>query len=395
MQKPGWIVDTQPDVELIQINEYLVGMKRAPIINVTGLDEGRLFFLKQYNQKLNSFYEKLRFLIVEDKDFRLVWQNDNLLDAAALAGGIIDLNLILISIGSQHVLTRMFYELFASPTFCPDIGKVNLETRRRKIIVGNRTIHSEGDRAPIIPRCQDRLVIAGFIASLAIEFLFLHEFTHIVNGHNGHGQMINESRRSSDLDERIKDHTLEMDADAGATNRCMEVLLGGAFSERSVDNLDENSKMLLAITHRCLGNGPKAAARALMLATTGLFLLFESGILNEDNMFDGAHPHAIIRQVMIRGVIGVKLSKMYNQEIADNITQGLDAIHLDFYREMEFSGNFKNSAKSVDIFMNSGLYYKYVDVLADCWKNDLYDVLTSRKLFKFDLAPPIGRQYNK
>lgn len=141
-----------------------------------------------------------------------------------------------------------------------------------------------------------------------------------------------------------------------------------------------------------MGTGSAAAARMLLLATTGLFLLFQGGILTEQTMFRGKHPHTIIRQIMIRGVLANIISHVEGNDATNRIFQNLSGIHREFYREIDFGEDFHRITASVDRFLENGLYEKYVDVLADCWRDQLYEELSKQKISKIALAPP--REFN-
>lgn len=230
MKNVGWIGGKVKDEEIAQISRLLQSFREPPIVNLEDMPNRLQLIMQDRHQTLNKFMERLMSEVKEGEKFRLIWQADLRLNAFALRSTLLDVNIIGINIGCILTLSWLFMRLFASPTFCPEIGDPSLEkSESRILVVGGEVLPAENSYHRS-PNCPVRNTAAHLAASLALEFLFLHEFTHITNGHNAIGKMITERPAEDPLDKRIINHTLEMDADAGAVRRAFQMLMLGSFS---------------------------------------------------------------------------------------------------------------------------------------------------------------------
>lgn len=96
--------------------------------------------------------------------------------------------------------------------------------------------------SPCRPRCQVRSIFSRFLMLTVMDFIFLHELSHIVRGHLG---LKNKISFGSGMSERVpfdekEEQALELDADVGATEELINYsnIIRGAREKLRVNSSD-------------------------------------------------------------------------------------------------------------------------------------------------------------
>jgi len=129
-----------------------------------------------------------------------------------------DLYCLCMNKGTVLKLKDFFYKIWTSSRVFRDIGKWEQIT---EFIVGEPIIIENGVRYQTHPLDPERQLYAERMATAAINFIILHEFGHLYNGHNGY---LKEKRRlnflnmfpTSNADINFERSLLELDADSTA-----------------------------------------------------------------------------------------------------------------------------------------------------------------------------------
>lgn len=128
-----------------------------------------------------------------------------------------------INLGSILLVFESFNRMLSNPKTLPDIGDPSKEDSSLPTVthVSRNTLFDEMMR--YCPKCPVRARMAGELSEIAIDFLFLHELTHIKNGHLDY---VRYHRNANHLPEvfqstgtagdKLTLQTLEWDADCGA-----------------------------------------------------------------------------------------------------------------------------------------------------------------------------------
>lgn len=182
--------------------------------------EGLLHYLTHSHSK----FPKIHFDII----------NNLSLNACATKSG--DYAFVGINIGAYLIMEDMFDKMMASHNVLPNIGDVSKETQERKllnVIETDKGLHFALPD-PLFPgkvsHDPTRRQLAKFYKFIAFQFIALHEFAHIAQGHVGYLQSLH-MPVYSELNPGSKDTMLEFsvnqamerDADMAATIRAYQI----------------------------------------------------------------------------------------------------------------------------------------------------------------------------
>jgi hypothetical protein len=155
------------------------------------------------------------------------------LNLNACASKLGDQYFIGINLGTYCILEDLFDKMMASNNVLPDIGNISLETSEKKFLnvttIDTDLIFTLPNQLPPPKKCKDavRGKMADIYKSFAFQFIALHEYYHVVQGHMGYLRSKNlpvyaELRSGSNVDESIDfstEQVMEWDADTSATIR--------------------------------------------------------------------------------------------------------------------------------------------------------------------------------
>ncbi len=205
-------------------------------------------------------------------------------------------NLVGMNEGAIVNLHVFFYVLMSHPEVLPDYGFPHKEAARVASmfdcdwraplsVVQSRVALSQGATQLPQPRDPFRQSIADTLATMALDFVYFHELTHLRRGHlhylkteTGAGK-VDESWLGSAASESAAKQAFELDADGGA----MEIALGPWLRNKSALGFQSNE------------GGPDEAVELWLFAVAFVFLLFDPSTAAVAAYRNQDHPHPIVR----------------------------------------------------------------------------------------------------
>jgi hypothetical protein len=199
-----------------------------------------------------------------------------------------------INFGSLLTLVTMHLRVLADPSNFPNIGDCSLET-----------YHEEGDflhtnvilyqTKMIAPQCEVRMHYAIELALTSLEYLFLHETTHLRHGHvdllqsklSGGLMIESATEKQNSPFSKIVSQALEMDADAGATIRLFRLKL--EMSGHAKAQIHKMPPVPQAVVINTLGTH-SSIIRTISYAVYFMFSLYEPAAWNRDTQDKISHP---------------------------------------------------------------------------------------------------------
>jgi hypothetical protein len=195
--------------------------------------------------RCRDLYEPLRqHLKAPWADRPLVIQVVDNRDLNAMARSGSNADYITVFLGTLERIYGTTYGLLSTPTFLPDIGNCGLENKPTNLGTDGfplmpllRTDGSPSAVDTLIPNDPTRLVVAGLLGDLAMEFLLFHEIGHIVGGH----LELTRAKSLLEFDSRCENdgtpsrHILECDADMFAADITSAVQL----TDKIADSLND------------------------------------------------------------------------------------------------------------------------------------------------------------
>ncbi|MBD8548024.1 hypothetical protein [Sphingomonas sp. CFBP 8760] len=245
----------------------------------------------------------------------------NSMTANAAAGSDEESDYIFLSNGVLTLLPNLFRALLSHPDILPHIG----DPTRCTPFVSSRSASDLGDDATgwTVPFPEDppRQRLHAKLSFLALQYVFLHEFAHIYNGHTDwlrdHGKLSLISEVAVPSIEKfsgIDRQTIEWDADSSAIQMLLEHVL-----QPKVDHVDGISRWDIPD-----GNGfgtMREGIYACILACQVIHMLYETfEAIPLDDITDAEHPHPAARQHEVFATIANVLSYRTGwdfEEVAD------------------------------------------------------------------------------
>jgi hypothetical protein len=128
-----------------------------------------------------------------------------------------------INVGVIYTLLGIFNKMLSHSSILPDIGNPNIEKVEQSHLsdlvtdVIGKNIHIEQ------PLCPVRAGYASLLQQTALDFLFFHELTHLLNGHVDYRRskmqfdtILEMMKTDKFIDDMMVNQTLEIDADCGS-----------------------------------------------------------------------------------------------------------------------------------------------------------------------------------
>ncbi len=182
--------------------------------------------------------------------------------------------------GTAEVLTTLFSFLLSQPDCLIGIGKSEKETRWIASLAGcewakgRKAIESQlvvcRKVEDCLPRCEKRRWWAAFLTSLSLEFVYFHEFGHIVQGH-----VPVDGSVALELGGTALDQYCELEADAWAAR----ALLSGMLDLVGTENLPTQRSVIGALT----------------IAVFFVFLILDPDRARLNDYRGTHHPHPAVR----------------------------------------------------------------------------------------------------
>lgn len=240
-----------------------------------------------------------------------------------------------INVGVIFTLIDIFGRILAHPDNFPTIGNSQLETSITHNLPFLTTDVMKSDFLPITPNCPVRSIFAGELAQVALDFLFFHELTHLLNGHieflRSRLSLVHLSEAFSP--DRTADgfamrQALEMDADCGAVLHTLNVAFH--FKELLANPPKSVPKDVLEAMRSAYGS-PKLATRTVNFAAYILFRIFDTTEWLNIHQERVTHPLPPLRMFFIgptlHEIFSQRPSYQYdsNEFITDNMSTIWDA----------------------------------------------------------------------
>jgi hypothetical protein len=301
----------------------------------------------------------------------------------AVALGLDSDYFILANTRTVFEIPNVFRNLFALPEFASQIGDPSLETHNAP---QPWMPQADADVFDLIaeqrlPNCPVRNRAAATFSRTAMEFLLLHELSHIRNGHlhylggEAPAHLTEAERELIKEQEAVVQHTIEIDADSHAVvlgaNRALP--LAGS-TQATGDRLYEQ-----------LYATPESTLYAYMLPIYVLFRCFSRGQWAPEAVWKRSHPPPAIRAYLLPALIDKILARR-GQPYMEVDT--IYSIAIQIVREAErcLSVITGNPANLGDFALASRQWPTYGRQINECWI-EAYPHLDKLKLGG-TLAPP-------
>jgi hypothetical protein len=258
-----------------------------------------------------------------------------------------------IGVYSGTVLTvqSFFGALLSHPSFLRSIGNPDAE------------VEWTGFKMTPQPKDPARNAYAHLLSTLAVDFLFMHEIAHLMNGH----VEFDRNRRQTSVfwefaeaqgstEDNLTSQTLEMDADADATLQGLTIAFGRTSD---VETLPE--------AWRPWFRTPRLALYTWILAAYGFFRLFFGGETAWDGLLRTSHPPHNIRLGMVLKTIVAILQR----ERRDKLLSELNPIIAELVPEMERAHAWATSTAVDDSGIRTAVdprAAKHTGILLEHWK---------------------------
>lgn len=219
-----------------------------------------------------------------------------------------DLDVLKVNEGTILKLYNLFYKLNTKY----ELIKLSFEAKprteiRNKIFYNNH----ESDYKQISSEMvlSDDIVsnnIAEYMAMFAIKWIIAHEIGHVFNGHTSYYSEIRKKiQNENNEDEKeklfLELQAMEIDADAFAVNRIIDVVMDLYKNNDKILNMLKNQKDLFKL---------------VIFSIHGVFYMFRDSDLY--GCTKGEHPPTFIRECLVLSSMKECLLKNYNFKIDDN-----------------------------------------------------------------------------
>jgi hypothetical protein len=214
------------------------------------------------------------------------------------------LDFIGISAGAPLTLLTVFHSILAHPETFPDVGNPNLEVRAVSplLCLPQDVIRSVAFGST--PACPVRQSFANELLKCAMNFLFFHELTHLLNGHTLYLQQLGEDGSIAEMAStttrrdvaRIR-QTMELDADAGGLLLSLNeaFLFSGLLKTVGSAQLSPADHLAL----NCAYGSAYQATRTLSFAAYTFFRLFDTTYWMPQHQALRTHPLPPVRMFLI------------------------------------------------------------------------------------------------
>lgn len=285
--------------------------------------------------------------------------------------------------GSLYLFQLVFNRMLADRAVLTVFGDAQKEAANLPLytdIMGdaNRLIDTTVGFIP--PRDPVRDVCVQILTQFAFDFLLMHEYGHLANGHVG---LLNDVNCTHLISEFVQANdagfnplspldmqTFEMDADSFATHMGLRKLFEIV---KKVDRLPEPYCALLA--------DPERALYLWLFATHTVIRLFDVARFTQQQYESASHPPARVRQIQHMGTTRLHLSDVYK---SPTLVSYYDHSGRDVVSAVE-SAFSKISGQSIDT--------EGIRRALDTWVNDRYGMILNNwavlrpQLEKFATAP--------
>jgi len=225
--------------------------------------------------------------------FNLV--NSPLLNAHAMTWQ--DTNLIGTNVGAAVNIFAFFHMILSHPKVLPQYGFVTKEVpwlvslsgcdwrAPLGVILAGMTVDESAGDGSKTPTNWIRQSIADTLATMALDFVFFHELTHLRRGHlhflhvETGALQIDESRTEAEASIKRAKQAFELDADGGA----MEITLGPWLAGAHVKGFQADEAT------------PEEAIELWTIAVAFLFVLFDPFPSPIPSYRTEEHPHPMVR----------------------------------------------------------------------------------------------------
>ncbi len=207
------------------------------------------------------------------------------------------LRIATLSTGAVLGIREFFYYLMSRCDVLPSIGKAvghNLAHRftplRSYPVL--RELHDRRLLSDGVPRNDLRRTFAGVLSSLALQFLMLHELSHI---QFGHASLSEQYFADADYNWAVRRHTIELSADCEAAIRLAKSCLTGYYSDLYTQ--DEWLHF----------SGSAGRLYPLLLSVNLLFRLFgvsENRVFSPESLRTLSHPPCASRAFNLSAIVG-------------------------------------------------------------------------------------------
>lgn len=192
-----------------------------------------------------------------------------------------------INLATWFILNDLFFRMLSSRNILKQFGDPSKEGETQKInfaaITELRDLAIEKNpNENVFPRDSTRAILAQFMTALAIKFLSMHEYAHVVFGHVDYKEkLLREGKSLSPLDSQ----TLEYDADCYASQ----------IAFREMAYIFENSAEVKDELHPFYAD-LETIIFVWAYAIYSMYRLFQVFGVDEDTLHLNKYPHVGIRQ---------------------------------------------------------------------------------------------------
>lgn len=248
---------------------------------------------------------------------------DSRLGAIAIVDSEAELNFIGINVGSVFVLFDSFARLLCNPQAFPTIGNAQDENIERAI-QPLKKFNDSFYLAPVEPIDPVRREFSYWLALIALEFLFLHEHTHIRHGHvewykKKTGLPFSDALNFGlDRSGTLQNQALEMDADSAALDWLLKrsIDIGRKFA-----NSDTPIDSPRRIVYAQICADPSSLLSYIAYAVYMMYRIMYTPEFKPDQLCSGSHPQPPLRQLMM-GMLTLKLCEI-NPQYGISLDQAL------------------------------------------------------------------------
>jgi hypothetical protein len=223
---------------------------------------------------------------------------------ATPSGAPDEFDFIGINVGVIFTLMDVFLRMLSHPDIFPEVGTPDKESRSVHNLANLTTdIMRSGFTHRSGPNCPVRRIFAGELTKVALDFLFFHELTHLLNGHlefcrenflcNYWSEAFGQSTQN---EHKMIRQTLELDADSGA------VLLSLNAAYQMKDLFLSSTNTVPPDLHsavRSAYGSAKSATRIVSFASYILFRIFDTPEWFWHLQPQQSHPLPPIRMFLI------------------------------------------------------------------------------------------------
>jgi len=199
--------------------------------------------------------------------------------------------------GTVAILHNLFARMLCHKQILTDFGNPDVESEEKKIVDPqslryDTLLNYRKEGGSVIPNDPIRKNLAWYLSTLAVQFICMHEYGHVLNGHldliNSQGITSLPELPYNDEKPRIEpilSQTLELDADAFAVRTCLTYVLGCVNSP-----LNPEHTQLFYKDHR-------TTIRLFCFYTYTIHRLFGALIPNVKDLLNVSHPPSGTRQI--------------------------------------------------------------------------------------------------